>query len=53
MERKSYTFLFKDASLDTILLNSSDILPKQNQVGKLAFLLLALNLKVSFTLTKK
>ena len=40
---KLYTFPFKDTSLDSAALNLSDILPKQNRVGKLRFLLLALN----------
>ena len=45
---KSSTFLFKNNSLDSVALNQLDILPKQNRVGKLTFLLSALNLKVSF-----
>ena len=31
---KSYTFSFKDSSLGSILLNPSDIIPKQNPVEK-------------------
>ena len=50
---KSYTFPFKNTSLDTIALNPSDIRPKQNQVGKLTFLLPALNLIISIPLRKK
>ena len=48
LTEKSYTFLFKDTSLDSIALNSLDILPKQNCVGKLTFLLSASNLKTFF-----
>ena len=29
---KSYTFLFKDTSVDSVALNQSDIFPKQNRV---------------------
>ena len=50
---KSYTFTFKDTSLDSVALNPSDILPKKNRVGKLTFLLSALNLMISFSLTSK
>ena len=50
---KSYTFLFIDTSLDSVALNPSDVLPKQNQTGKLTFLLPALNLIISFPLTNK
>ena len=49
---KSYIFPFKDTSLDSILLNPSDIPPKQNRVEKVTFLLLALNLKIYFPSTK-
>ena len=45
---KSYAFQFKDTSLDSIALNPLDILPRQNWVGKLTFLLLDSNLKISF-----
>ena len=38
---KLYTFPFKYTSLDSISLNQSDILPKQNQLEKLRFLLSA------------
>ena len=37
MNEKSYTFPFKDTSLDSVALNPSDILPRQNRVGKLTF----------------
>ena len=50
---KSYTFPFKDTSLYSVALNPSDIRPKQNWVGKLTFLLSALNLIISFLLTNK
>ena len=50
---KSYTFPFKNTSVDTVALNPSDIRPKQNQVGKLTFLLSALNLIISFPLRNK
>ena len=50
---KSYTFPFKDTSLDSEALNTSDIVPKPNRVGKLTFLLSALNLIISFPLTNK
>ena len=50
---KLYTFPFKDTSLDSATLNLSDILPKQNRVGKLRFVLSALNLINSFPLTNK
>ena len=45
---KSYTFSFKDTSLDSVFLNPSDIIPKQNRVGKLKILLSALNLNFFF-----
>ena len=48
---KSNTFPFKDISLDLVALNSLDILLRQNWVGKLTFLLSALNLKIYFPLT--
>ena len=50
---KSYTFPFKDTSLDSEALNTSDIVPKPNRVRKLTFLLSALNLIISFPLTNK
>ena len=37
-----------DAFLDSVALNLSYILPKQNRVGKITFLLSALNLIISF-----
>ena len=43
----------KGTFLDSVALNPSDLLPKQNRVGKLTFLLSALNLIISFPLTKK
>ena len=42
--KKSYTFPFKNTSLDSVALNPLDILPRQNWVGKLTFLLSAINL---------
>ena len=53
LTEKSYTFPFKDTSLNSVALNPSDILPKKNRVGKSTFLLSALNLKISFPLTNK
>ena len=53
LTEKSYTFSFKDISSDSVALNPLDILPKQNWVGKLTFLLSALNLKIYFPLTNK
>ena len=50
---KLYAFPFKDTSLDSAALNPTDIRPKQNRVGKLTFLLSALNLFFSFPLTNK
>ena len=41
--KRLYTFPFKDNSLDSLALNSLDILPRQNSVQKLTFLLSALN----------
>ena len=41
LNEKLCTFPFKDTSLDSISLNQSDILTKQNQVGNLKFLLSA------------
>ena len=38
---KSYSFPFKGTSLDSVALNPLDILPRQNCVGKLTFLLRA------------
>ena len=43
---KSYTFPFKNTSLDSVGLNSLDMLLRQNCVGKLTFLLSALNLNI-------
>ena len=42
-----------NTSLESVALNSLDMLPRQNCVAKLTFLLSSLNLKVSFSLTKK
>ena len=53
LTEKSHTLPFKDISLDSVALNPSGILPKQNRVEKLTFLLLALNLIISFPLTNK
>ena len=50
---KSYTFSFKDTSLDSVALNPLEIFHRQNCVGKLAFLLSALNLNTPFPLTNK
>ena len=50
---KSYTFPFKDTSLESIAPILLDVLPSQNSVGQLTFLLLALNLQISFPLTNK
>ena len=44
---------FKDTSSNSVALNSLDKLPKQNRVGKLIFLLSALNLIISFLLINK
>ena len=49
----SCTLPFKDTSLDSVALNPLVILSKQNRVGKLPFLLSAVDLKISFTLTNK
>ena len=43
---RPYTFSFKDTSLNSVLLNPSNILPKQSRVERLTLLLLALNLKI-------
>lgn len=43
---RPYTFSFEDTSLNSVLLNPSNILPKQSRVERLALLLSALNLKV-------
>ena len=48
-----YTFSFKDTSLDSVALNPLHMLPRQNWVGKLTFLLSALNLNNAFLLTNK
>ena len=50
---KPSTSPFKDNSLDSLVLNPLDILPRQNWAKKLTFLLSALNLKSSFPLTNK
>ena len=47
---KPYTFSFKDSSLDSVAPNS-DIFPKQNQVGKLIFLSLALKFSITKQIT--
>ena len=49
---KLYTFPYKHTSLDSVALNPSDILPKQNLVGKLIFLLSALKLNYFFSINK-
>ena len=41
---KICTFPFKDTSIDSVALNALDMLPRQNWIGKLTFLLLTLNL---------
>ena len=51
--KKSYTFPFKDTSLDSLAPNSLEILPRQNWGGKLTFLLSDLNFYISFPLTNK
>ena len=48
---KSWTFSFKDTSLDSAALNRLGMFPRQNWVRKLTFLLAALNLNISFPLT--
>ena len=53
LTEKSCTFPFKDTSQHSVALNLLEILPRQNCVGKLSFLLLALNLSISFALTNK
>ena len=50
---QSYIYLFKDNSLDSAALNPLDILQIQKLVGKITFLLSALNLKISFPLANK
>ena len=45
-------FLLKKFSLDLVALNPLDMLLRENWVIKLTFLLLALNLKISFPLTE-
>ena len=51
--KESYTFPFKDISLDAVELNPFYILPRQNWCRKLIFSLSALNLKISFPLANK
>ena len=51
--KKSYTFSLQNTSLDSVALNPSDILPKENRVEKLTFSLFALNLIIYFPLTNK
>ena len=41
-----YTFSFEDTSLNSVLLNPSNILPKQSRVERLTLLVSALNLKI-------
>ena len=53
IDRKIIHISFKDTSLDSVALNPLKILPRQNWVGKLTFLLSALNLKIYFLLTNK
>ena len=48
-----WTFPFEDTSIDSVVLNPLDILPRQNWVGKLTFLLPILKLRGSFPLTNK
>ena len=50
---KPYTFPFNVTSLNSVALNSLEILPRQKWVGILKSLLSALNLKISFPLTNK
>ena len=50
---KLYTFPLKDTSFKSLLSDSLDMLPRQNRDGKLLFLLLALNLQISFPFTNK
>ena len=50
---KLYTFPLKDTSFKSSLSDSLDMLPRQNRDGKLLFLLLALNLQISFPFTNK
>ena len=50
---KLYTFPFKDTSIDSLALNPPDILYKQNRIGKLTFLLSALNFIISLPLRNK
>ena len=49
----SYTFQFKNTSLDSLAPNPLEIPSRQNYVGKLTFLLLPLNLKIYFPLRNK
>ena len=50
---KSYTFSLRNGSLKSFLLNSLEMLPRQNRDGKLLFLLVALNLWIYFPFTNK
>ena len=50
---KSYTFLLKGTSLDSVAINPLDILQRQNWVWKLTYLLSALNLKILLPLRNK
>ena len=50
---KTYTFPFKDTSLDSVARNSLDMLLRMNRVGKFKFSLSALTLQISFPLTTK
>ena len=50
---KSYTFSLRNGSLKSSLLNSLEMLPRQNRGGKLLFLLVALNLWIYFPFTNK
>ena len=43
---RPYTFSFEDTSLNSVLLNPSNILPKQSRVERLTLLVSALNLKI-------
>ena len=50
---KSYTFSLRNGSLKSSLLNSLEMLPRQNRDGKLLFLFVALNLWIYFPFTNK
>ena len=50
---RSYTFPFKDTSLDSVALNPLHISQRQNWVGKLKLLLSAFNFKDFFSINKQ